>query len=403
MKKSITDLKDLAGKRVFVRVDYNVPLDGTTITDDKRIRATLPTVQYLIEKGAKVVLASHLGRPKGKVVAEMSLKPVAVRLGEILGKPVVFAPDCVGPEVEALVAAMKAGDVVMLENLRFHKEEEANDPDFAKQLAKLADVFVSDAFGTVHRAHASTAGICADMKESVAGFLVEKELKFLGQALDNPKRPFVAILGGSKVSSKIDVINSLMDKCDTLILGGGMTYTFMKAMGGTIGTSLFEPDTLEIAKQILQTAKEKGKTLLLPVDSVCCQCDGMPTDTVPVEVFPSSAIPDGWNGADIGPKTRELFVEALKNAATVVWNGPVGVFEIDAFAKGSQAIAEALAEGNAVTVIGGGDSAAAVKKFKLADKMTHVSTGGGASLEFLEGKPLPGVEALNEKICCEGC
>ncbi|MDD4278722.1 MAG: phosphoglycerate kinase [Candidatus Sumerlaeales bacterium] len=403
MKKTVADLKNLAGKRVFVRVDFNVPLDGTTITDDKRIRAALPTLQYLIDKGAKVIVASHLGRPKGKVVPSMSLKPVADRLAELLNKQVTFAPDCVGPEVEALAEKMQNGDVLLLENLRFHPEEEKNDPEFAKQLAKLAHIFVSDAFGTVHRAHASTAGICADMEENAAGFLVEKELTFLGGALDNPVRPFVGILGGSKVSSKIAVINSLLDKCDTLILGGGMTYTFMKAQGGTIGTSLFEEDTLEIAKQILETAKAKNKTLLLPVDSICCQSDDMPTDKAAISCYPSNAIPDGWMGVDIGPKTRELFVNALKGAKTVVWNGPVGVFEIDAFAEGSKAIAEALATSDATTVIGGGDSAAAVKKFGLAAKMNHVSTGGGASLEYLEGKKLPGVEALDNKPCSCSC
>ena len=374
MKKTVADLKNLAGKRVFVRVDFNVPLDGTTITDDKRIRAALPTLQYLIDKGAKVIVASHLGRPKGKVVPSMSLKPVADRLAELLNKQVTFAPDCVGPEVEALAEKMQNGDVLLLENLRFHPEEEKNDPEFAKQLAKLAHIFVSDAFGT-----------------------------FLGGALDNPVRPFVGILGGSKVSSKIAVINSLLDKCDTLILGGGMTYTFMKAQGGTIGTSLFEEDTLEIAKQILETAKAKNKTLLLPVDSICCQSDDMPTDKAAISCYPSNAIPDGWMGVDIGPKTRELFVNALKGAKTVVWNGPVGVFEIDAFAEGSKAIAEALATSDATTVIGGGDSAAAVKKFGLAAKMNHVSTGGGASLEYLEGKKLPGVEALDNKPCSCSC
>ncbi len=401
-KKTVADLKDLAGKRVFVRVDFNVPLDGTTITDDKRIRAALPTLKYLIEKDAKVIVASHLGRPKGKIVPAMSLKPAADRLSELLGKPVTFAPDCIGPEVEALADKMQNGDVLMLENLRFHAEEEKNDPAFAKQLAKLADIFVSDAFGTVHRAHASTAGICADMQENAAGFLVEKELKFLGSALDNPVRPFVGILGGSKVSSKIAVINSLLDKCDTLILGGGMTYTFMKAQGGTIGTSLFEAETLEIAKEILASAKVNGKTLLLPVDSVCCKSSDMPTDKTEIKTFPSEAIPDGWMGVDIGPETCKLFTNALKDAKTIVWNGPVGVFEIDAFSKGSKAIAEALAAGGATTVIGGGDSAAAVKKFGVADKMSHVSTGGGASLEYLEGKVLPGVAALDDKLgsCC---
>ncbi|MBX7246013.1 MAG: phosphoglycerate kinase [Candidatus Sumerlaeaceae bacterium] len=396
-KKTVSELTNLEGKRAFVRVDYNVPLDGERITDDIRIRESLPTVKYLIEKGAKVILASHLGRPKGKVNTAMSLKPAASRLGELLGKPVIMAPDCVGPEVEKIVADLKNGDVVLLENVRFHPEEEKNDPEFSKKLAALADVFVQDAFGSVHRAHASTEGITKIVKDSVAGFLVEKELKYLGGALANPERPFLAILGGSKVSSKIDVISSLLSKVDVLLLGGGMTYTFAKAQGGTIGTSLFEAETLDVARKTLEDAKASGKKLLLPVDSLCCQSSDKPDPSVPSQVCDSKAIPDGWMGVDIGPKTTALFLEEIAKAKTIVWNGPVGVFEIDAFANGTKAIAEALAKSSATTIIGGGDSAAAVKKFGLADKMTHISTGGGASLEFLEGKKLPGVEALSEK------
>jgi phosphoglycerate kinase len=396
-KKSLRDLSDLRGKRVFVRVDFNVPLDGETITDDTRIRESLPTIKYLIDQGAKVILASHLGRPKGKVVDSMRLAPAARRLSELLGKPVVMAPDCVGPEVEKLVAGLGEGDVLLLENLRFHPEEEKNDPEFAKKLAALADLFVQDAFGSVHRAHASTEGITHFLPVKVAGFLVEKELKYLGEALDNPQRPFVAILGGSKVSSKIAVISNLLQKVDALLLGGGMTYTFIKAQGGSIGSSLFEPETLDVAKKTLEDAKAGGKKLLLPVDNLACQSTDKPDPAAPRQVFPANSIPDGWMGVDIGPKTIELYLAELAKAKTVVWNGPVGVFEIDEFAGGTRAIAEALASSSAITVIGGGDSAAAVKKFGLKDKMTHVSTGGGASLEYLEGKKLPGIEALDDK------
>jgi phosphoglycerate kinase len=396
-KKTLTDLTDLRGKRVFVRVDFNVPLENGTITDDKRIKASLPTIKYLMDAGARVILASHLGRPKGKPVPEMSLAPCAKRLSEHLGKEVIMAPDCIGPETEKLAAELKDGDVMLLENVRFHPEEEKNDPEFSKKLASLADIFVQDAFGSVHRAHASTEGITKFLKDSVAGFLVEKELKYLDDALSNPQRPFVAILGGSKVSSKIAVIANLLTKVDVLLLGGGMTYTFVKAQGGSIGSSLFEPETLEVALKTLEQAKAAGKKLLLPVDSLACQSTEKPDAAVPREVFPSNAIPDGWMGVDIGPKTIEMFVNEIRQAKTVVWNGPVGVFEIDEFAGGSRAIAEALASSGATTVIGGGDSASAVKKFKLADKMTHISTGGGASLEFLEGKKLPGVEALADR------
>ena len=396
-KKTITDLTDLRGKRVFVRVDFNVPLDGSTITDDTRIEASLPTIRYLVEAGARVILASHLGRPKGKPVPAMSLAPCAKRLGELLGKEVIMAPDCIGEETEKLAAGLKDGDVLLLENVRFHPEEEKNDPEFAKKLAALADVFVQDAFGSVHRAHASTEGITKHVTDSVAGFLVEKELKYLDGALSNPQRPFVAILGGSKVSSKIGVISNLLTKVDALLLGGGMTYTFVKAQGGAIGASLFEPETLDVAMKTLEQAKAAGKKLLLPVDTLACQSTKGPDASVAREVFPSNAIPDGWMGVDIGPKTIEAFVAEIRQAKTIVWNGPVGVFEMDEFAGGSRAIAEALAESGATTVIGGGDSASAVNKFKLADKMTHISTGGGASLEFLEGKKLPGIEALAER------
>lgn len=396
-KKTLRDLTDVRGKRVFVRVDFNVPMDGTTITDDTRIRESLPTIRYLVERGAKVILASHLGRPKGKVVASMSLAPVAKRLGELLGQPVQMAPDCVGPEVERMAAQLAEGGVLLLENVRFHPEEEKNDPEFAKKLAALADLFVQDAFGSVHRAHASTEGITRFLPVKVAGFLVEKELKYLGDSLANPQRPFVAILGGSKVSTKVGVISNLLQKVDVLLLGGGMTYTFIKAMGGSIGSSLFEPETLEVAKKTLEEARAAGKKLLLPVDNVACHSSDKPDPSAPRQVFDSNNIPDGWMGVDIGPKTVRLYLEELAPARTVVWNGPVGVFEIDEFAAGSRAIAEALANSQAITIIGGGDSAAAVKKFGLADKMTHISTGGGASLEFLEGKPLPGIEALDDK------
>jgi phosphoglycerate kinase len=396
-KKTVKDLTDLRGKRALVRVDFNVPMEQGRITDDIRIRESLPTIKYLVEQGAKVILTSHLGRPKGKVNPDMSLAAAAARLGELLGKPVMMAKASVGPEVEADVASLKEGDVLLLENIRFQPEEEKNDAEFAGKLAKMADVYVQDAFGSVHRAHASTEGVTKHMKDAVAGFLVEKELKYLGDSLSNPQRPFVGILGGSKVSSKIDVISSLLSNVDVLMLGGGMTYTFVKAQGGTIGTSLFEPETLEVAKKTLEEARSKGKQLLLPVDTLVCESSDKPDGSAATKVVSSKEIPDGWMGVDIGPKTIEMYVNEIKKAKTVVWNGPVGVFEIDAFAKGSRAIADALAESGATTVIGGGDSAAAVKKFGLADKMTHISTGGGASLEFLEGKKLPGIEALNEK------
>jgi len=395
-KKTIRDLGDISGKRVFVRVDFNVPMEEGKITDDTRIRESLPTIKHLVEQKAKVILASHMGRPKGTVKPEFSLKPAADRLSELLDKPVSFASDCVGSEAESAVGKLEPGDVLLLENVRFHGEEEKNDDAFAKQLASLADVFVQDAFGSVHRAHASTVGITKHVPVSVGGLLVEKELKYLGDALANPERPFVGILGGSKVSTKINVISSLLQQVDVLMLGGGMTYTFMKAQGGTIGTSLFEESTLEDAKKALEQANQLGKKLLLPVDCVACKGDDRPDPNAPTQVVPANAIPDGWMGVDIGPESVKLFTDEIKKARTVVWNGPVGVFELEPFANGTRKVAEAMAESDATTVIGGGDSAAAAVKFNLADKMTHISTGGGASLEFLEGKPLPGLEALSE-------
>lgn len=395
-KKALRNLESVQGKRVFVRVDFNVPMENGTITDDIRIKESLPTINYLVENGAKVILASHMGRPKGKVNPDFSLKPAAERLSQLIGKSVKFAPDCVGEEVEALAAGLENGEVLLLENVRFHAEEEKNDPAFAEKLAKLADIFVQDAFGSVHRAHASTEGITKFVPVAVAGFLVEKELKYLGDALGKPERPYVGILGGSKVSSKIDVITKLLEQVDVLLLGGGMTYTFMKAQGGTIGTSLFEEDTLEVARKILEDTKKSGKKLVLPVDCVACEGDDRPNAEAARQIVPSNAIPDGWMGVDIGPESVKLFVEEIAKAKTVVWNGPVGVFELEPFANGTKSVAQAMADSEATTVIGGGDSAAAAKKFGLADKMTHISTGGGASLEYLEGKPLPGIEALNE-------
>lgn len=395
-KKTVQDLKDLSGKRAFVRVDFNVPMENGAISDDTRIKESLPTIKYLVGQNAKVILASHMGRPKGKPNPEFSLKPAADRLSQLLGQPVAFAADCIGSEAQSAVEALQPGQVLLLENVRFHAEEEKNDPEFAKQLASLADVFVQDAFGSVHRAHASTVGIAQYVPTAVAGFLVEKELKYLGDALDNPERPFVGILGGSKVSSKINVISSLLHKVDVLLLGGGMTYTFMKSQGGTIGTSLFEESTLEDARQAIEEAKRLGKKLVLPVDCVACQGDDRPDANAPTQVVPANAIPDGWMGVDIGPETVKLFTNEIAKAKTVVWNGPVGVFELPPFANGTRKVAEAMAESDATTVIGGGDSASAVMKFGLGDKMTHISTGGGASLEYLEGKPLPGIEALNE-------
>lgn len=394
MKKTVKDV-DVRSKRVLVRVDYNVPLDANgNVSDDKRITASLPTINYLLEQGARIILCSHLGRPKGEVKKEFSLAPVAKRLKELLPNVnIYFASDCIGEEAQQKAAALKDGEILLLENLRFHKEEEKNDPEFAKKLASLAEIYVSDAFGTVHRAHASTAGV-ASYLPAVAGFLIGKELSIMGGALENPERPFVAILGGAKVADKIGVITNLLNKCDTLLIGGGMAYTFFKAMGYEIGDSLLDAESIDLAKQLMENAKQKGVKLLLPVDTVVAKAFAADAEHMTVA---SNAIPAGWQGLDIGEKTRELFAAEIKNAKTVIWNGPMGVFEFPEFAKGTEAVAKACAECGGTTIIGGGDSASAVKKLGYADKMTHISTGGGASLEFLEGKVLPGVAALNDK------
>lgn len=394
MKKTVKDV-DVRSRRVLVRVDYNVPLDAQgNVSDDKRITASLPTINYLLEQGARIILCSHLGRPKGEVKKEFSIAPVAKRLKELLPNVnIYFASDCIGEEAQQKAAALKDGEILLLENLRFHKEEEKNDPEFAKKLASLAEIYVSDAFGTVHRAHASTAGVAAYLP-AVAGFLIGKELSIMGGALENPERPFVAILGGAKVADKIGVITNLLNKCDTLLIGGGMAYTFFKAMGYEIGDSLLDAESIDLAKQLMETAKEKGVKLLLPVDTVVAKAFAADAEHMTVA---SNAIPAGWQGLDIGEKTRELFAAEIKNAKTVIWNGPMGVFEFPEFAKGTEAVAKACAECGGTTIIGGGDSASAVKKLGYADKMTHISTGGGASLEFLEGKVLPGVAALNDK------
>ena len=392
-KKSVEDI-DVSGKKVIVRCDFNVPQDETgRITDDKRIVAALPTIKYLLEHNAAVILCSHLGRPKGEFKMKYSLAPVAERLSELLGKEVKLAKDVIGEDAKKLASELKCGEAMLLENVRFNKEEEKNDPAFAKELASMAEIYVNDAFGTAHRAHASTAGI-ADYLPAVCGFLINKEISIMGKALANPVRPFVAILGGAKVSDKIGVINNLIEKCDTIIIGGGMSYTFMKAMGKEIGTSLCEDDKLDLAKDLMAKAEAKGVKLLLPIDTVCA--DHFAADATPV-VYEAGALPADMMGLDIGPKTVELFSEAVKDAGTVVWNGPMGVFEFDAFAVGTKAMAKAIAESNAVSIIGGGDSAAAVEKLGFADKMSHISTGGGASLEFLEGLVLPGIACLEDK------
>lgn len=393
-KKTIEDV-NVQGKRVLVRVDYNVPLTPEgTVADDKRIVAALPTVKYLLEHGARVILCSHLGRPKGTVKPEFSLKPVAARLKELLpGVKIDFASDCIGEEAKEKAMALQDGQILLLENLRFHKEEEKNDPEFAKELASLAEIYVSDAFGTVHRAHASTAGVAAYLP-AVAGFLIGKELSIMGQALENPQRPFVAILGGAKVADKIGVIKNLLQKCDSLIIGGGMAYTFFAAQGYGIGDSLLDKDSIGLAKDLMAEAESRGVKLLLPVDTVVAKEFAADAEHKTVKV---SEIPDGWQGLDIGEESRKLFAGVIESAKTVIWNGPMGVFEFPAFAKGTAAVAEACAKCQGTTIIGGGDSASAVKKLGYADKMTHISTGGGASLEFLEGKVLPGVAALNDK------
>ena len=427
-KKTVEDI-DVAGKHVLVRCDFNVPMKDGVITDTKRIVGALPTIKYLVDHNAKVILCSHMGRPhnifndvvkldkkeKKKIdampeaeqaeatakaleaakgdVKKFSLAPVAAELSKLLGKEVIMAKDVVGPDAKAKAAALKDGEVLMLENVRFHAEETKNDPDFAKALASMAEIYVNDAFGTAHRAHASTAGV-ADYLPAVCGYLIQKEISIMGGALENPKRPFVAILGGAKVSDKIGVINNLLEKADTIIIGGGMAYTFIKAQGGEIGTSLLEADKMDYALEMIQKAKDRGVKLLLPVDTMAG--DQFAADCAR-KVVPTNAIPADWMGLDIGPETIKLFTKAVKGAGTVVWNGPMGVFEFPAFAAGTEAIAAALAESGAVTIVGGGDSAAAVEKLGFADKMTHISTGGGASLEFLEGKELPGVACLLDK------
>ncbi len=390
-KMSITDI-ELKGKRVLTRVDFNVPQDeNLTITDDTRIRASLPTIKYIIEKGGKAVLMSHLGRPKGKVNDKYRLEPVAKRLGELLGKEVIYVKDCIGAEAEAAVAGMADGDICLLENVRFYAEEEKNDVEFAGKLAKLGDIYCNDAFGSAHRAHASTEGVAKYVKPAVAGLLMQKELDFLGKALANPERPFIAILGGSKVSSKIGVIQNLLPKVDKLLIGGGMTYTFYKAMGLNIGKSLLEPDFVQLASDLM---KQGGDKLVIPVDNMLADDFSASANTQLVE---RDSIPDEWEGVDIGPKTIDRFKLEVSKAKTIVWNGPLGVFEIDAFAKGTTEVAKAVGSSGAVTIIGGGDSIAALEKAGCIDKMSHVSTGGGASLEFLEGKTLPGVAALTDK------
>ncbi len=392
-KKTVKDI-DVAGKKVLLRCDFNVPQDKATgaITDDKRIVAALPTIRYLLEQNAAVIACSHLGKPKGEWKESLSLAPVAKRLSELLGKDVIFAKDIIGEDAKAKAAALQPGQIMLLENLRFDKREEKNDPEFAKELSSMAEVYVSDAFGTVHRAHASTAGVAAYLP-AVSGFLIGKELDIMGKALDDPKRPFVAVLGGAKVSDKINVINNLLEKADTIIIGGGMAYTFKKAQGYTIGQSLLEADKLDYAKDMMAKAEAKGVKFLLPVDNLCAA--EFSADAKPV--LAEGNIPDDLMGMDIGPKTIAAFSDAVKGAGTVVWNGPMGVFEFPAFAEGTKAMAKALAESGAITIVGGGDSAAAVEQLGFADKMTHISTGGGASLEFLEGKELPGVACLLDK------
>ena len=392
-KKTEKDI-DLKGKKVFVRCDFNVPMDeNQNITDNTRIKAALPTIKYLLEQNCKIILASHLGRPKGEVKPEFSLKPVAKELSKLLGKDVIMANDVIGEDATSKAENLKEGEIMLLENVRFHREETDNDPEFAKKLASMAEIFVNDAFGTAHRAHASTTGI-ADYIPGVAGFLIEKELKFLGNAINNPERPFVAILGGAKVSDKIGVIDSLLDKVDTLMIGGGMAYTFFKAQGYNVGNSLCEVEKTDLALEAMEKAKAKGVKLLLPIDTKIGKEFKPDTESKTVAW---TEIPDEWEGFDIGEKTIEMFKNELQSAKTVIWNGPLGLFEFDQFAIGTNEIAKTLADLDATTIIGGGDSAAAVTKAGLADKMTHISTGGGASLEFLEGKKLPGIECLQDK------
>ncbi|AQR78938.1 phosphoglycerate kinase [Paenibacillus larvae] len=393
MNKKIVRDVEVAGKRVFVRVDFNVPLENGQITDDTRIRETLPTVKYLIEQGARVILASHLGRPKGQVVEEMRLTPVAKRLSELLGKPVVKADVAIGAEAKEKAEQLKNGEVLLLENVRFYPGEEKNDPELAKAFAELAELYVNDAFGAAHRAHASTEGIAHHLP-AVSGLLMEKELDVLGKALTNPERPFTAIIGGAKVKDKIDVINNLLNLADNIIIGGGLAYTFLKAQGNEVGKSLVDNEKIDLALGFINKAKEKGVNFLLPKDIIVA--DDF-SNTANTKVVAVNQIPADWEGLDIGPETCKLYAETIKNSKLVVWNGPMGVFEMDLFAEGTKAVAQACAETEAYTIIGGGDSAAAVEKFKMADKMDHISTGGGASLEFMEGKALPGVVALQDK------
>lgn len=392
-KKNVEDLP-VAGKHVLLRCDFNVPMDKKTgeITDDTRISASLPTIRYLLQNGAAVIACSHLGRPKGEWNPALSLSPVAARLSQLLGQPVKMAKDVIGPDAKALAATLQPGEILLLENLRYHKEEEKNDPQFAKELASMADLFVSDAFGTCHRAHASTVGVAAFLP-AVCGLLVSRELEVMGKALDDPKRPFVAILGGAKVSDKIGVIRNLLDKADAILVGGGMAYTFLKAQGGSIGASLCEADKLDYAKEMLDLAREKNIPFLLPKDTLAAA--EFSPDAAPVLV-PADAIPQNLMGMDIGPETIKAFQSVIQTAGTVVWNGPMGVFEFPAFSKGTKAVGEAMAQSSAITIIGGGDSAAAADQMGLAQKMTHISTGGGASLEFLEGIELPGIACLQD-------
>lgn len=390
-KLVVSDL-DMANRRVLVRVDFNVPLREGEVADDGRIRAALPTIEYLRRQGARIILVSHLGRPKGQVQDDLRMAPVAKRLGELLGEPVRTVPVCIGPEAEEAASRLGEGDVLMLENVRFYAGEEKNDPEFARQLAALADAFVNDAFGTAHRAHASTVGV-AELIPAAAGFLMQRELEFLGRLLEQPERPFLSLLGGAKVSDKIGVIRNLMSRVDTIAIGGGMAYTFLKARGYEVGQSLLDEERVDLARELMDEAEAKGIRLLLPVDVVVA--DQFKADANR-QVVAADAIPADWQGLDIGPKTRKAFAKAVKEAKTVVWNGPMGVFEWDAFAEGTLHVARALADSGGITIVGGGDSAAAIEQAGLTDKISHVSTGGGASLEFLEGKPLPGLVALRE-------
>lgn len=391
-KMTIEDI-EVKGKKVLVRCDFNVKMENGVITSDKRIVASLPTIKYLIEKGAKLILCSHLGRPKGQVNPEFSMKPVAARLSELLNQEVKMADDVVGDSAKALAADLKEGEVLLLENVRFEPGETKNDPELSKKFADLAEIFVNDAFGSAHRAHSSTTGV-ADHLPAVCGYLIQKEIQFIGGALENPKRPLVAILGGAKVSDKIGVITNLIEKCDTIIIGGGMAYTFFKAMGNTVGTSICEDDKIDAAREMIKKAREKGVNFLLPVDNIVGK--EYSADTTFMRIY-SDSIPDGWMGLDIGPITTELFAKSIQGSGTVIWNGPMGVSEWENFANGTIGVATAIANSGAISIIGGGDSAAAIQKLGFADKMSHISTGGGASLEYLEGKELPGIAALNDK------